>query len=131
MGKAYEFLKKCGVFYVLTVHDGKPAGRPFGAVMEHDGMLYFTTATMKNVYKQLIKNPEIQIIALMPGTREWIRIDGKARECSDLMLKQKMLETCPILEKRFSSPACAYFALFAVTEMEAYLNTDAGSNKIR
>ena len=36
MGKAYEFLKECGVFYVLTINGDYPAGRPFGAVMEVD-----------------------------------------------------------------------------------------------
>lgn len=34
MSKAYEFLKECGAFFVLTVNGDCPAGRPFGAVME-------------------------------------------------------------------------------------------------
>ena len=34
MSKAYEFLKECGYFYVLTINKDFPAGRPFGAVME-------------------------------------------------------------------------------------------------
>ena len=36
MSKAYEFLKEYGYFYVLTINDNFPAGRPFGAVMEYD-----------------------------------------------------------------------------------------------
>ena len=34
MSKAYEFLKECGAFFVLSINGDYPAGRPFGAVME-------------------------------------------------------------------------------------------------
>ena len=47
MSKAYEFLKECGVFYVLTADKNKPSGRPFGAVMEHEGALYISTGKTK------------------------------------------------------------------------------------
>lgn len=124
MSKLYEFLKECKVFYVLTINEGKPAGRPFGAVMEYEGKLYFSTANTKDVYRQLTKNPYIQILALKPGTRDWLRMNGKAVECRDLYIKQKMLEECPVLTKRFASPECEYFALFEVAEKEAYLNID-------
>lgn len=30
MSKAYDFLKECGAFFVLTVNGDCPAGRPFG-----------------------------------------------------------------------------------------------------
>lgn len=43
MSKAYEFLKECGYFYVLTINKDFPAGRPFGAVMEHGGKLFIST----------------------------------------------------------------------------------------
>lgn len=36
MSKAYEFLKECRSFFVLSINGEYPAGRPFGAVgMEH------------------------------------------------------------------------------------------------
>ncbi len=34
LSKAYEFLKECGSFFVLTINGDYLAGRPFGAVME-------------------------------------------------------------------------------------------------
>lgn len=124
MSRTYDFLKECGVFYVLTVTDNGPAGRPFGAVMEYDGRLYFSTATMKDVYRQLTANPKIQLIALKAGTRDWIRINGMAVECTDLSVKDRMLQECPDLTKHFDSPACEQFALFEVSGKEAYLNTN-------
>ncbi|MFQ7036522.1 MAG: pyridoxamine 5'-phosphate oxidase family protein [Candidatus Borkfalkia sp.] len=124
MGKVYDFLQKCGVFYVLTLNGGRPEGRPFGAVMEAYGKLFFSTAKTKQVYKQLTHNPIIQIIALKPNTREWIRINGEAIECEDIILKEKMLTECPVLKKRFNSACCEFFALFEVSLQDAYINID-------
>ena len=124
MSQAYEFLKECGVFFISTINNGAPATRPFGAVMEHEGELYFSTAKTKNVFEQLIHNPSVQIIALKAGTGDWIRIDGKAVEVHDFDIKQKMLEVCPVLQKRFAANTCEYFALFKVTKAVSALNTN-------
>lgn len=97
MTKTYEFLKECGTFFVATINENAPAVRPFGAVMEFEGALYISTAKNKNIYSQLINNSHIQIVALKPGTRDWIRIDGKAVETHDLNIKQAMLDACPVL----------------------------------
>jgi len=87
MSKAYEFLKACKVFYLATIKDDAPAVRPFGAVMEYHNEIYFTTANTKEVYQQLRNSPSIQIVALKEGSRDWIRIDGKAVEVNDLSIK--------------------------------------------
>lgn len=126
MSKVYDFLKDCGAFFLLTVNENAPVGRPFGAVMEYENRLYFTTATMKEVYKQLKANDNVQIVALKHGTREWIRISGKAKECFDFDIKEKMLECCPVLAKRYDSPKCEFFALFSVEEIKVVLNTNDG-----
>lgn len=126
MSKIYDFLKECGTFFLSTVNNDSPASRPFGAVMEYNGRLYVSTGTMKEVYKQLKQNENIQITAIKHGTREWIRIDGKAKEIFDLDLKTKMLEDCPILIKRYNSPECDYFALFEIDTTQAKLYTNDG-----
>ena len=130
MSKSFEFLKSCEVFFLTTINGEVPASRPFGAVMEYEGNLYISTGNTKDVYKQLIQNPNIQIVALKKETREWIRINGKAIETKDLKEKRIMLEECPILSKRFDSEACEYFALFKIIDMESYLCTDSGMSKI-
>ena len=126
MSKTYEFLKECGIFFVTTVNKNVPASRPFGAVMELAGELYFSTANTKDVYTQLISNPSIQIVALNAETQDWIRIDGKAVEINDLDAKQAMLDVCPVLLNHFSSNDSESFALFKVIEKTALLNTGNG-----
>lgn len=74
MTRYYDFLKDCGVFYLVTINGTAPAARPFGAVMENDGDLFITAADTKEVYRQMKQNSNIQIVALKHGTRKWIRI---------------------------------------------------------
>ncbi len=114
MSRAYDFLKECGYFYVLTVNKDFPAGRPFGAVMEQDGMLFIATGDENRVHQQLRDNGNMQILAKKEGTREWLRITGRAAECHDVRLKRKMLEECPNLSKHYSSAESEHYLLFAI-----------------
>lgn len=115
MSKAYEFLKECGVFYVLTINGDYPAGRPFGAVMEVGDDLYLSTNDFNQAHKQMRENSHIQILAKKPETREWIRITGIASECKDIALKQKMYEETPILKAHYESAESEHFLMFKVT----------------
>lgn len=114
MSKAYDFLKECGTFFVLTINGDYPAGRPFGAVMEIGDDLYLATNDMNQAHKQIRENGHIQIIAKKSESREWIRINGIATECQSSELKNKMLLECPILQRRFSEVGMQRFILFRV-----------------
>lgn len=130
MSRYYDFLKDCGVFYMLTVNGNAPAGRPFGAVMENKGDLYVTAADTKDVYRQMKENPNIQIVTLKPGTREWIRISGTAEESTDIAMKQKMLDECEILSKHYTGPTNDHFCIFRIRIREAYIVTDEGKERL-
>ena len=118
MGSVAKFLRDCGAFFLLTLDGDAPAGRPFGAVMEQDGALYISTEDRKAVYRQLKRYPQMQIVALKPGTREWIRISGRAQECMDMAVKARMLEDCPALQKHFSAPDAQHYAVFRIDVVE-------------
>lgn len=131
MSKVYDFMKVCGVFYVLTLNHGAPAGRPFGAVMEQEGKLYFSTTNDKAVYQQILDNPVVQIIALDLPTRRWIRVSGTAIVCRELTMKEKMLEAEPRLRKRFGTADNPLFVLFGFSIENAELHSDCGVEKIQ
>ena len=114
MSEAYDFLKACGSFFVLTMNGAYPAGRPFGAVMEADGDLYLSTNDMNQAHKQMREHENIQIVAKKPESREWIRITGIAEECDDEKLKQRMLQECPVLQQRFDAVGMKHFLMFRV-----------------
>lgn len=76
MNKIVAALKEVGVFYVATVEDGQPRVRPFSSVTEFNGHCYLCTNNTKEIYKQLMKNPRVEISG-MNKKGEWIRCSGK------------------------------------------------------
>lgn len=78
MKEVLDFLKHCGTFYLATVDGDKPQVRPFGAVCEFEGSLYFVTNNKKEVYKQMKANPNVAICGMYKG--KWIRVSGRVEE---------------------------------------------------
>lgn len=77
MKETAQFLKECKTFYLATTEaDGQPRVRPFGAVCIFDEKLYITTNNQKNVFKQTINNPKIEISGMAHG--KWIRLEAEA-----------------------------------------------------
>ena len=91
--KVHEFLNKAKVFYFLTTDGDQPKGRPFGFQMLVNDTLYFGCGTFKNVFKQLTKNPKVEILAVNGG--EFLRYDGQAKVVKDAELLQKVREAMP------------------------------------
>lgn len=121
MSVAYDFLKACGSFFVLTCNGDFPAGRPFGVVMEVGDDLYLATNDLNRAHSQMRENGHIQIVAKKPDSREWIRITGLATECCDPTLKQKMYEECPVLQERFGVIGKEHYLMFRVQVLEVEL----------
>jgi uncharacterized pyridoxamine 5'-phosphate oxidase family protein len=60
MEKTYEFLKKCGTYYLATMDGDQPRVRPFGTIHLFDGKLYIQTGKVKNVSKQMHTTPKLK-----------------------------------------------------------------------
>ena len=67
MKKVVEFLNANPVQYLATVgRDGKAKCRPFMFCFEQDGKLWFCTNNTKDVYKDMLANPEIEVSVSSP-----------------------------------------------------------------
>lgn len=95
MEKTYEFLKKCGTYYIATMDGDKPRVRPFGTVNIFEGKLYIQTGKVKNVSKQMHANPKIEISAFTEG--KWIRLEATAVVDDRIEAHQSMFEEYPSL----------------------------------
>ncbi len=73
---AIEYLKANPVFHIATVDGTKARVRPFGFSMSRNGAMYFCTNKTKEVYRQLVSNPEIEI-SDMGSDMTWLRIRGR------------------------------------------------------
>lgn len=100
MKEVFEFLKKAGTFYLATVEGDQPRVRPFGAVIEFKGKMYFITGKVKDVFKQLEKNPKVEILAMDGG--KWMRIETKLINDENVTAKEAMLEAYPYLRSTYS-----------------------------
>lgn len=101
MKEAYDFLRKCGVFYLANEENGQPRVRPFGAISDFEGKLYIETNNQKKVYQQLVKNGKVEICGMYEG--KWIRIEGTMKEDLRREARVAMLDDNPSL-KGLASP---------------------------
>jgi len=58
------FLESCGQYFLATMDGDQPRVRPFSFCDVIDGQVYFMTRKHKDVYKQLVKNPKVQMMIL-------------------------------------------------------------------
>lgn len=99
MKEVYEFLKKCGTYYLATVEGDQPRVRPFGTVDLFEDKLYIQTGKVKDVSKQMMANPKIEICAFDGST--WIRIAATAVEDDRIEAQEHMLEGYPSLKANY------------------------------
>lgn len=101
MEEVYEILKKCGKYYLATVEGDQPRVRPFGTIDLFEGKLYIQTGKSKNVSRQMLENPKIEIC----GTTDdrWIRVEATAVEDDRLEPKQHMLDAYPMLKNMYAA----------------------------
>ncbi len=101
MEEVLDFLKKCSTYYLATVEGDQPRVRPFGTINEFEGKLYIQTGKVKDVSKQIHKNPKIEICAFEEG--KWIRVAATAVEDDRVSARQSMLDAYPSLQKMYKA----------------------------
>ena len=95
MKEVQEFLKECGVYYLATIDNNKPRVRPFGTAEIFEDKLYIQTGKKKDVYKQILNNPFVEITAFKDG--KWVRIEGELVSDDRMEAKKDMLDKNPNL----------------------------------
>ena len=95
MKEVLKFLKECGVYYLATVEDGKPRVRPFGTAEIFENHLYIQTGNKKDVFKQIQKNPNVEICAFKDG--KWLRLRGILKRDDRYEARKDMLDKNPYL----------------------------------
>ncbi len=121
MNSAIEFLKANRVFHLATVDGDKPRVRPFGFVMKRNNAFYMCTNKTKDVFKQLVKNPYVELSA-MGGEGTWLRVRGKIAVDDSREAKAQAFEEAPQLLQIYPKGADdETFVTFYFTEAEATL----------
>ncbi len=101
MREVYEFLKKCGTYYLATVEGDQPRVRPFGTVDIFEDKLYIQTGKSKAVSKQIQANPNVELCAFADG--KWLRVAGRLVRDDRVEPKRHMLDAYPTLKGMYSA----------------------------
>jgi len=99
MKQVYEFLKKCGTYYLATMDGDQPRVRPFGTYDIFEDKLYIQTGKIKPVANQMKANPKIEISGMADG--KWIRITAEAVLDENIEAQKHMLDAYPTLQAMY------------------------------
>ena len=99
MQQVYDFLKKCGTYYLATVEGEQPRVRPFGTVDLFEGKLYLQTRLSKSVAQQLKADPKVELCAF-DGER-WLRVAATAVYDDNIEAQKHMLAAYPSLQAMY------------------------------
>ena len=130
MSRIHEFLNEAGVFFLAT-EDGKQAKvRPLGAHIEMDGKEYFTVGDFKEVYRQMVDDPLVEIVAFTPKDRKWLRYTGKAVFEDNKAVQEKVFEELPHLRKAYSEESGRKMMIFTLEDATARIIDMAGNEEM-
>lgn len=120
MQRIYDFLKAAGTYYLATMDGDQPRVRPFGTIDIFDGRLTIQTGLVKDVAKQMLADPKIEICAMNGG--KWIRVQAKAVLDDRLEAQVHMLDAYPELKGMYQA-GDGNTAVFALTEGKATISS--------
>ncbi len=101
MERVCQFLKEAQTYYLATMDGDQPRVRPFGTAHIFEDKLYIQTGKIKEVSKQILSNPKVEICAFKNG--EWLRVAGTLAEDDRLAARQSMLDAYPSLQNMYSA----------------------------
>ena len=126
MNKVVEFLNANPVQYLATVgRDGKAKCRPFMFAGELDGKLWFCTNNQKDVYKDMQKNPEVEISVSSPEYA-WIRLHGKAVFENNMAAKEMCIQN-PIVKGQYGEATNPIFEVFYLADAHGIIADFSGN----
>ncbi len=125
MKEVVNFLTANPVQYLATQgEDGKPKVRPFMFSVEREGRLWFCTNIEKDVYKQLRKNPWVEVCVSDPSFA-WLRLSGRAVFEDNRDVKEACMGI-PLVKGIYGAADNPIFTVFYLDEARAVLADFSG-----
>ena len=127
MNEVVKFLEENSVQYFSTVGlDNKPKVRPFQFMLEDGGKLYFCTNSEKDVFKQMENNPYVEVCVSNPKFA-WMRLKGKAQFSNDMAIKEKVINSSPLVKSLYKTADNPIFEIFYLDDAKAVIADFSGN----
>ena len=120
-----KFANENPVTYIATTDGDQPRIRAFAMWFADATGFYYHTGTPKAVWRQLTKNPKVELCFYSPaGTGTMMRVAGEVEFLDDASLKNRLVGERPwLLQIGVSGPSDPKLAVFRVAHGEAYFWT--------
>lgn len=102
MQEVYDFMKKCGVYSLATIDGDQPRVRIFGTLLDYEGKIYIQTGRSKDVYKQIVANPKVELAAY-DGKTDWVRVACELVEDPRVEVEAALLDAYPELKAMYAA----------------------------
>jgi len=96
-----KFLKENRLCFMATVEGNRPRVRAMDTYRADDNGIIYYTNKQKDVYKQITKNPEVEVCYHDANKSTIIRVSGRMETVEDLELKKEIMETLPFLKAAY------------------------------
>ena len=116
-----KFLKENRLCFMATVEGNRPRVRAMDTYRaDENGIIYYTNK-QKDVYKQITKNPEVEVCYHDANKSTTIRVSGRMETVEDLELKKEIMETLPFLKAVYEKENYANMAVCRLRNGKAYV----------
>ena len=122
MNRIVNILNQSKTFFFATSEGKFPRVRPYNAVVEFEGKVYFYTNKRTHAFKQIADNPFVELCAMISEDR-WLRVNGKVVFDYRPEVKQAMLEAHPELRTMYSADD-KIFEVFYLSNMQATIHSN-------
>ena len=112
-----DFITKNPTAYLATVEGNKPHVRAMGTYRADEKGIIFSMQSPKDVYKQLVKNPEIEVCYFANNVQ--IRVSGRMEQVTDMATKKEILEKRPFYKPGVEKEGWDYVGAFILKHGKA------------
>ena len=119
----FTFINKNPAFFLATSENKKPHVRVITLFRADDNGIIFSTGKHKDVYKQLIANPYVELLFWIADEGTQIRISGAARLFEDLEITKLVVEKFAFLKPWVEQEGYEKLAPFYLENAKAFVWT--------
>ncbi len=115
-----EFINANPTCYLATSERNKPRVRGMRMYRADGKGIIFQTSNVKDLYKQLNENPNVELCFFSNEKNIQIRISGKATIVNDLDLKMEIVEKRPFLKPWVEKKGFDMIVVFRIVDCVAH-----------
>ena len=115
----YTFLNTNPEFFISTIDGDKPRVRGLLLHKADENGIIFTTAKIRDLYKQLKKNPHVEMAFYNGKDIVQVRVSGTVEEFDDLEVKKDIVSKRPFLKPAIERIGYEPMAVFRATNLVA------------